>query len=193
MRQLIIILVSLVLLAGRSGQAQDVWGVKAGLNVATLGTGSINKPRLGYHLGTYYAQHIETQYGWQIGLQYSLQGARVNNSANGRLAYHYLSMPLLLKLYFGGTGYLEVGPQVAYLLKANYAETGFKEEKTDTVRKWDFLGLMGFGYETASGGNIGLRFTLGFLNTSGASVGNTVVFRNLLLQAYVGFRIKEFN
>ncbi len=189
----LLIIVFFLVLPACGAKTQDIWGVKAGLNVATLGSGSINKPRLGYHLATYYAQHIESQYGWQIGLQYSLQGARVNNSANGRLAYHYLSMPLLMKLYFGRSSYLEVGPQLAYLLQANYLETGFKEDKTATVRRWDFSGIAGLGYETASGGIMGLRFALGFLNTSGASVGNTVVFRNLVLQLYVGFKIKELN
>jgi len=98
-----------------------------------------------------------------------------------------------MKLYFSGTTYVELGGQVAYLLSAQYIETGFKQSKTDSVKPWDFLGLAGVGHETDSGGNMGLRFAFGFTNTSGAAVGNEFVPRNLVLQIYFGFKIKEFN
>jgi hypothetical protein len=74
---------------------------------------------------------------------------------------------------------------------AKYREQGFKDDRSSVVRNWDILGLVGIGYDRPSGTNLGLRFGFGFLNTSGASVGNTLVYRNLILQAHVGFRIKE--
>ena len=160
--------------------------------MSTLGNSAQYKARLGYHLGTFYSQHIEEQYGWQIGLQYSLQGAQdVNNI--GRLSYHYLSLPLVMKFYFNGKTFAELGPQVAYLLKATYKEEGYQDDRTDIVNRWDFLGLIGMGHETESGASMGLRFGYGFINTSGGSVGNTVVFRNLLFQGYIGFKLKGFD
>ena len=182
----------ILMLASVQASAQVVWGLKGGANVSTLGNSVQYKPRLGYHLGTFYSQHIEEQYGWQIGLQYSLQGARDAANTNGRLSYHYLSLPLVMKFYFSGNTFAELGPQVGYLLSANYSEEGFKEERTELVKRWDFLGLIGLGHETESGASMGLRFGWGFLNTSGGSVGNAVVFRNLLFQAYLGIKIKEF-
>jgi hypothetical protein len=174
--------------------AQVVLGLKGGLNVATLGTSSSYQPRLSYHIGGYYSQHIEEQYGLQIELQYSLQGARVANGVSGsRLSYHYISLPLLVKFYFSGSIYAEVGPQVAYLISAKYLETGFKEDKTSSVKRWDFLGMVGFGHETDSGGNMGLRLGIGFTNPSGASVGNEFVPRNLVLQGYIAFALKELD
>jgi hypothetical protein len=188
----LLFLLFIVVTLQASGQV--VWGLKGGFNVATLGTSSQYGPRLAYHVGTYYSQHIEEQYGWQIGLQYSLQGARLPNGANGsRLSYHYLSMPLLMKFYFASNLYVEVGPQVSYLLKAEYREEGFKEDKTDSVKKWDFLGMVGFGHEMDNGGNMGLRVGVGFTNPSGASVGNDFVPRNLILQGYIGLPIKAFD
>lgn len=182
----------LLMVASMHTSAQVIWGLKGGANVSTLGKSAQYKPRLGYHVGTFYSQHIEEQYGWQIGLQYSLQGARDAANTNGRLNYHYLSLPLVMKFYFAGNTFAELGPQVGYLLSANYSETGFKEERTALVKRWDLLGLIGLGHETDSGASMGLRFGWGFLNTSGGSVGNTVVFRNLLFQAYLGIKIKEF-
>jgi hypothetical protein len=189
----VIKVISIILMvASVQASAQVVWGLKGGANVSTLGNSVQYKPRLGYHLGTFYSQHLEEQYGWQIGLQYSLQGARDAANTNGRLSYHYLSLPLVMKFYFAGNTFAELGPQVGYLLSANYSEDGFKEERTELVKRWDLLGLIGLGHETESGASMGLRFGWGFLNTSGGSVGNAVVFRNILFQAYLGIKIKEF-
>lgn len=191
MRKLILIL---VLLASSVGaKAQILFGAKGGLNVSTLSTSTLYKPRLGYHAGLFYSQHLEAQYGWQVELQYSLQGARDAASTNGRLAYHYLAMPIVLKLFFKEAVFAEVGTQVAYLLGAQYREPGFVDDRSSGVRRWDLLGLVGFGHETDTGTNLGLRFGIGFLNTSGGSVGNSVVYRNLVFQAHVGFKISELD
>ena len=183
---------ALLIFASTQVQAQVVMGMTGGLNVTTLGISSTYQPRLAYHIGGYYSQHIEEQYGLQIGLQYSLQGARVMNGANGRLSYHYLIVPILIKLYFAESLYAEVGPQVAYLVNAKYIETGFKDDKTSSLKRWDFLGMVGFGHETDSGGNMGLRLGIGFTNPAGI-VGADFVPRNLILQGYIGFAIKDLN
>ena len=185
------VLILFLTIGAVSTKAQILFGAKGGLNITSLSTSPEIKPRLGYHAGLFYSQHLETQYGWQIELQYSLQGARDAAATNGRLAYHYLAMPLLLKLYFKENIFAEVGPQVGYLLGAQYREQGFKQDRSEGLRKWDFLGMVGFGHDRDSGTTLGLRFGIGFMNTSGASVGNSVVFRNLVLQAHVGFKIKE--
>ena len=104
---------SLVLvLASLQAFSQEIWGIKGGANVSMLGNSAQYKPRLGYHVGTFYSQHIEEQYGWQIGLQYSLQGALDAANNIGKLSYHYLSLPLVMKLYFKGNTFAELGPQV---------------------------------------------------------------------------------
>lgn len=181
------------MIASVQASAQVIWGLKGGANVSNLGNSTQYQARFGYHVGTFYSQHIEEQYGWQIGLQYSLQGARDGINPDRRLSYHYLSLPLVMKIYFNGKTFAELGPQVAYLLSAKSIETGFEEDLTGAVNRWDLLGVIGMGHETESGASMGLRFGYGFFNTSGGSVGNTVVFRNLLLQLYIGFKLKEFD
>lgn len=172
-------------------KSQVMLGAKGGANVSTLGSSSLYTPRLGYHAALYYSQHIEEQYGIQFELQYSLQGARDAASTNGRLSYHYLALPVVLKLYFKASTFAEIGPQAAYLLKASYRESGFEANRTDQVKRFDLLGVAGFGHETLKGTTMGLRFGVGFLNSSGASVGNSIVFRNLFFQAHFGIKLKD--
>ena len=180
-----------VLLFSFAAQAQIDWGVKAGFNVSTLGSnGSIYTPRLGYHAGLFYKQRLEPQFGLQFELQYSLQGARDASISNRRLSYNYLHLPLLIKFYFGQDAYFSIGPQVSYLLKANSVEEGFKDDITSDVRRWDVSVMAGIGKEVDFG-NFGARFGWGALNTSGGSVATSNVFRNLLLQFYVGFNLQE--
>ena len=173
--------------------AQVDWGAKGGLNVSTLSLNSgVYKPRMGYHAGLYYRQRIEQQYGLQLELQYSLQGARDATIDDRTLNYNYLHLPILLKFYFAQDVFLSVGPQVSYLLKAQTKEEGFKEDITDGVRRWDLALLIGMGKD-ADFGNFGARFAWGAFNTSGGSVGSNVVYRNLLLQFYVGIKIQDLD
>ena len=179
----------ILMIASVQASAQVIWGLKGGANVSSLGNTSAAEPaRLGYHLGTFYSQHIEEQYGWQIGLQYSLQGARDGINPDLRLSYHYLNLPIVMKFYFAGSTFAELGPQFGYLLSAKAVETGIKRDLTESIKRWDFMGLVGLGHETDSGASMGLRFGWGFLNA-----GNTQAYKNLLFQAYIGFKLKEFD
>lgn len=175
-----------------SSFGQTIWGAKGGLNVSTLGTNSNTyTPRLSYHAGLYYMQRLEQQYGLQFELQYSQQGARDATINNRRLSYNYLHLPILMKFYMPHDTYIGVGPQVSYLMKANSVEEGFKGDITDGLRRWDISMMVGFGKESDFG-NYGFRFGWGLLNTSGTSLGtSSLIFRNLLLQLYVGIKLQE--
>lgn len=187
------VLVLLIVLLPAYGYSQVTWGAKGGANITTLGGfNSGNNPQLRAHGGFFYQQHIESQYGLAIELQYSIQGARAANISRRYFAYHYLNLPVLLKFYTANTVYIAVGPQLGYLLFAQFHDDGFKQNITDQVKRFDFAGVLGAGKETDFG-NFGARAGFGFTNTSGASVGNSVVFRNLFLQLYVGVTIGQLN
>ncbi len=190
MKQLIAILFVLLPVWGVS---QVTWGAKGGLNITTLGGfDSGNSPQLRLHSGLYYQQRLEQQYGLAIELQYSIQGARAANISRRYLAYHYVNLPVMLKIYNINNAYLEIGPQFGYLLFAKFYDDGFTQSVTPEVKRFDFTGVLGGGKETGFG-NVGARFGFGFTNTSGASVGNSIVFRNIFLQLYVGFTIGQLN
>jgi len=172
--------------------AQISWGMKSGFNVSSLGNNnSLYEAKLGFHTGLYYLQRLEPQYGLQLEVQYSLQGARDARVNSRSQSYNYIHLPILIKFYLNENVFAEVGPQGSYLLKANAFDEDVKFDVTNEVKRWDISGLIGMGYETSFGGNLGLRFAWGFTNTSGAPLGNDLVFRNWMLQLYLGFRIKE--
>lgn len=170
---------------------QITWGVKGGANVTTLGEfSSIYAPQLRLHAGLYYQQRLEQQYGILAELQFSMQGARAKNISRRFLGYNYALMPILMKFYFVNDLYVEVGPQFGYLINARFHDDGYVETVTDQVKRFDFSALIGAGRETDFG-NFGARFGFGLTNTSGATVASDTVFRNLLLQIYVAYTVKE--
>jgi outer membrane protein with beta-barrel domain len=171
--------------------SQITWGAKGGANITSLGDfNSGSAPQLRLHAGLFYQQRLEQQFGMSIELHYSMQGARSANISRRYLAYNYLNLPVLIKFYNINDVYFEIGPQFGYLLFANLHEDSFTESITQNVKRFDFTGLIGGGKETDFG-NYGARAGFGFTNTSGGSVGNTIVFRNLLLQLYVAFTIGQ--
>jgi len=177
---------------GSAVNAQTVWGLKSGLNVSTLGKdNSIYEAKLGFHAGVYYLQRIEQQYGIQLGLQYSLQGARDSRINKRSQSYNYIHLPFLIRFYLSDNAFVEVGPQASYLLLGNSLDEGIKTNITNDLKRWDFSALVGIGYDTSFGGTAGLRFGWGFVNTSGSTTSGDIVFRNILIQLYLGFKIKE--
>jgi len=173
--------------------SQITWGAKGGANIASLGDfNSGNTPILRVHGGFYYEQRLEQQYAITAELLYSMQGARAANISRRYLAYQYLNLPILIKFYNINNAYFEIGPQLGYLLIAKLHEDGVTTNITDTVKSFDFTGLIGGGKQTDFG-NYGARAGFGFSNTSGGSAGNSIVFRNLTLQIYVAFTLGQLN
>ncbi|MCF6360479.1 MAG: PorT family protein [Cyclobacteriaceae bacterium] len=173
--------------------SQITWGAKGGANITTLGGfDSGNSPQLRAHAGFYYQQRVEQRFGVIAELHYSMQGARATNISRRYLAYNYLNVPFLVKFYNSNDVYFEIGPQFGYLLSANFYDDGFKQNVVDNVKRFDFTGLIGGGKDTDFG-HYGVRGGFGFTNTSGGSVGNAVVFRNIFLQLYVGLTIGQLS
>lgn len=169
---------------------QITWGVKGGANISTLGEFNVAYgPQLRFHAGLYYQQRLDAQYALAAELHFSMQGARSKVISDRYLIYNYANLPIVMKFYFANDIYAEVGPQFGYLINAKAHDNGFTDTITDEVKKFDLTVLAGAGKEMGFG-NLGARFGLGLTNTSGATVGSNTVFRNLLLQIYVAYRVK---
>lgn len=146
--------------------AQEVeWGIKGGMNVATLGSSALGlDPRITYHLGGT-AEFITTPFfSIQTELLYSLQGAAVDRTQNIYLNYHYLNIPLLAKAYFYEDASFEIGIQYGRLLKAD--NTSFIGIDESEINNNDFSAVFGLAYKIGDKVNFGLRYNLGITNTA---------------------------
>jgi len=148
------------------------FGIKAGVNFAKLKTESGNletktASQTGLNAGVFAEIPAGMNFTVQPELTYSSMGYEVQSSfgtVNGR--YTYLSLPVLLKYTFPGSGFgVYAGPQVGYLLSANREFNGTTSDVKDQLKKTDFSAVFGSEFTIPNSGFvISGRYQLGLKN-----------------------------
>ena len=151
------------------------FGIKAGVNMATLeidddsqSTPFNTNNKTSFHAGVLVNIPLGDRVAIQPELVYSGQGSKVsatvlNQTVRDEFDFHYLNIPLMLQAKVTSGLFLEVGPQVGFLLSAkNEAEDDLK----DDMKKTDFGAGVGIGYLSRIGLGINGRYNLGFSNIS---------------------------
>lgn len=145
-------------------QAQDIaFGVKAGLNLASLGGDFENggKSRTSFHLGGVAEIPLTDQLAIQPELLYSGQGAIDEDDTDEIWRVDYLVIPVILKYFVADGLSLEAGPQLGILLKAEVEDNGETEDFKDIVKSTDIGLNLGLGYKLDGGLNFGARYYFG--------------------------------
>lgn len=185
MHKTLILILSLLLLSGVTKAQVSWWGVKGGLNISTIGTQASGfTTRLGYHAGIYASKQFFQELGIQADLMVSYQGARSSDINDFKLNYTYLTLPVMVNIYATEFVAFELGLQPGYLLRAVQAESDDKLDISDSVRDFDFAGIIGVGYKHPVI-EAGLRYVLGIINTNSSNISSDVYTGNLVLQIYV--------
>jgi hypothetical protein len=126
------------------------FGVKAGVNFAKLKTetGNIESKtasQTGLNAGVFAEIPAGVNFTVQPELTYSSMGYEIENSlgtAKGK--YTYLSLPVLLKYTFPGSGFgVYAGPQLGYLLSATRESNGTTIDEKDRLKSTDFSAVFG--------------------------------------------------
>lgn len=105
--------------------AQDLnFGVKGGVNIASIGGGnSIGVAglgsKVGFHLGGVVESPFSEKFSLQAELLYSLQGAKWSIGSVSNLNLNYINLPILGKYYIIEGLSAEAGPLVGFLLSTN--------------------------------------------------------------------------
>lgn len=152
-----------LLLSTTQLKAQNV-GLRAGMNVSTIGGQELGYlARVGYHGGIFYEHFLTETVSFHSELSYSLQGAALDPTREVRLNYHYLNMPLVFRLYFLENVSFNLGAQLSYLLSARLWSVFGSMPQPDR-RSIDAALVLGFGYGLSDQIGFGLHYNLGLLN-----------------------------
>lgn len=117
-----------------TANAQHAFGVKGGVNIASL-SGFEGNNRISAHGGVFLHHTINTVWCFQPELLFSGEGQRyIDNGSERTLALNYLQLPLMIQYYVVPQFYVEAGPQVGVLVSAQ--DKG--EETTHLNVKDDF-------------------------------------------------------
>lgn len=175
------LLFAITLLCLSNVNAQDVrFGIKSGLNVATLNGGSSNiDSRLGLHVGVAAEVGITDRFSIQPEVLFSQQGGE--NSAF-EVKLDYLAVPIMAKYYVAPGFSLEAGPQFSFLTSDEAKRPDGSTVDTN-AENFDFALGLGLGYQTKMGLFFQTRYNLGLTNVDQNPDVNQGVF-----QLSVGFQ-----
>jgi len=176
----IILSAAMLLAIGFSAKAQDIkFGVKAGLNVATLTGESGNdvKSRTGFHAGVVAEFKVTQHFSIQPELLYSEQGDKekgfsyadgyyLDYTATTKL--DYINLPVLAKYYIIEGFSIEAGPQVGFLVNSKVegqisgeANGTIDSDIKSQVKSVDFGLVGGLAYDFPKGLFFQARYNAG--------------------------------
>ncbi|WP_292948945.1 porin family protein [Olleya sp. UBA1516] len=188
-----------------SVNAQDInFGAKAGVNFATVG-GDVEDvdARTSFHVGVVAEIMISDKFSVQPELMYSSQGfgSEYSDEILGTtvnyeetLKLDYINLPVMAKYYVTEGLSLEAGPQIGFLMSADYefeASAGGDSESESEDVKDDFKSIdfgfgAGLGYKLENGLNFSARYTLGLANIA-EDAEEDFSIQNNVFQVSVGF------
>ncbi len=175
------------------------FGAKLGLNLATVTNYDNAKMKTGFHVGGVAEFEITEQFTFQPEIVFSMQGVKINNGVEGvgglddsRLKLNYINVPLIAKYYVTEALSIQAGPQIGFLMSANYAESAFggvsdtdldvKDDKNSIDYGVDF----GVGYKMDFGLFIDARYNLGLADIFKDNPTDTT-FKNNVISISVGY------
>lgn len=161
------------------------FGIKGGVNLDKMNADGYSsssdfssKSKTAFNAGVFANIPISTNFRFQPEVVYSNQGgANSINTATptGSVTTHYkselnyINVPLMLQLQTTKGVYVEVGPQVGYLLNAKNKNTDAGSSNSemdikDQLKKWDVAASGGIGYLSRIGLGINARYNYGLTN-----------------------------
>lgn len=149
-----------------SAKAQKtIFGIKGGLNASTISSNPGNsnlETKIGFNVGL--LAHIHTSdpmWAIQPEVYYSLEGAKNKSNSNVSYGLGYLNVPVLAQLMFDNGFRVEAGPQIGFLMNANYKVNNTTTTVTNNYRKANFSIPLGLGYVSSSGLGVDARYNFG--------------------------------
>jgi hypothetical protein len=194
-----VLLTAAAIFAFGFANAQEVkFGVKAGLNMASLSGGDAYYSygsKAGFHVGGLAEIKINDKFSVQPEVLYSLKGADFNYGFGGafglatdKLNLSYIDVPVMVKFYPIERLSAELGPNVAFLMSAKRVQNTTIDVK-DNFNSIDFGMNIGAGYELKQGIMFQLRYNLGLADISKTATGATnVTDKNSVFQVSAGYK-----
>lgn len=177
MKKSFLIAMSCLVLCVSSAQAQIHYGVKAGLNMATMDfeaniVGDIGSVT-GFYAGAFVNMNLTDRLAVQPELLFSGQGYEYVDPEEGvdevtKGHNTYLNLPIMLRYPVIDQLHLEAGPQIGFLMSSKStlkSPSGDETEDTKHLYKSTDVGFnIGAGFHLPAGFAVELRYTLGLGN-----------------------------
>lgn len=157
------------------------FGIKAGLNIATITHVDNSKTLVGFLGGVFGEFMIGDKFAIQPEVLYSGQGVK---SDGMELKLDYINIPILAKYYVADSFSVELGPQIGFLISAKAEGVDVKEFFKTTDVSVDF----GANYDITKNIMLGVRYDLGLLRLQENLDPGEKESKNSVFQIAVGYK-----
>lgn len=149
----------LCLTLGAQAQRTTAFGLKAGVNVATIDGKGVDEIdfRLGYHVGGMVNVPIVLGVSVQPEFLFSLKGTGQTSTSPDNLNLLYLEIPLMVKVMLNENFNLQFGPYGGFLLNAKQGEANIKS----AYKNFDSGVGLGLGYVLGDRVTLDARYVYG--------------------------------
>lgn len=151
-----IILCAIAIMAFGFANAQKArFGVKGGLNIATIGGANDANALVGFQLGGFAEINVWKKLYIQPELLFSAQGAKFDGYYGERdytVNLNYINIPVVAKYYITKQFSVEAGPQLGFLVSS---------ENIENEKSVDVGFNLGAGYNFTDNFSVGARYTIG--------------------------------
>lgn len=161
------------------------FGIKAGLNVATISSDDA-KAKAGIYGGVFANIPVAGNFSLQPEVLYSGMGAKNKDNPSIRLNLDYISVPVMVQYNVLPALYLEAGPQLSFAINKKIKGDNGSVDATRLYNGFDFgLGL-GAGYYFEQGFGVTAQYVAGLTNIIENGQGDAI--RNSLFQVGVAYK-----
>ncbi len=169
-----------------SSDSGMAFGVKGGLNIASVTNQPGTSSLVGFHIGAFAEFKVSDKFAVQPELLYSTQGAK---ATGGKINTGYINIPVMAKYYVADAFSLEAGPQIGFLMSAKASIDGLgSADVKDQFKSVDFGLNFGVGYEFTKKLSAGARYNLGLSQVQKTLSSGESASHNSVIQISLGYK-----
>lgn len=183
MKKIVLSLVGLAVMNIANAQSKKsssneslAYGVKAGLNMASITGDYDGKAIAGANFGGFLTLNVADKFYVQPELLFSMQGVSYDQSLsipgfttvsyNTKIKTNFINIPVMARYFVADKFSLEAGPQLGILLSSKATADDTTKDIKSTTKGIDFTLNFGAGYDVTENIAIGARFGLGLTEFS---------------------------
>mgnify|MGYP001030777637 CR=1 FL=1 len=156
----------------------QTFGLKAGMNVASVSNVPGSSSKIGFNAGAFMNAPIATDFSIQPEVLYNYKGVAVSG---GDLNLSYISVPVMFQYNALPQLYLEAGPEFSLLVAANAKGGGSSVDIKEAMNTFDIGIGIGAGYYFTQSIGATVRYVAGLTNvwkdSAGSDSGKNGVFQ----------------
>lgn len=183
---MVLMLVSSLLFT-QYAQSQISYGVKGGLNLATVGGSDVRdvEPRVGFHVGGFLGFSLLGLAAFEGGVYFSQKGNAETGLVDIEVISNYIDVPIVAKLSFLPFTHIYAGPQFSFLLDSKVSTPDGDVDITDLTNQSDVAAVIGIGMNLPMGLRLSAGYDFGLVSVD--AVNDSKVY-NRVIKLTVGYK-----